>query len=126
VLRSSLRRYPNISAGNERAGAKFIEPESGAAEAGCSAGIDRNRSSLVRGSNLKLIASRIIPFLDGDSLEERSGREALFRAEDGGFVLYLSDGDGFAGADERLIALKPREALIWINESVEAGGSFWQ
>ena len=76
--------------------------------------------------DLKLIASRIIPFIDGNSLEERTGREALFRAEDGGFVLYLSDGDGFAGADERLIALKPRDALIWINESPEACGSFWQ
>jgi hypothetical protein len=76
--------------------------------------------------DLKLIASRIIPFIDGNSLEERTGREALFRAEDGGFVLYLSDGDGLAGADERLIALKPRDALIWINESPEACGSFWQ
>ena len=76
--------------------------------------------------DLKLIASRIIPFIDGSSLEERTGREALFRAEDGGFVLYLSDGDGLAGADERLIALKPRDALIWINESPEACGSFWQ
>jgi hypothetical protein len=75
---------------------------------------------------LKLIASRIIPFIDGSSLEERTGREALFRDEDGGFVLYLSDSDSLSGADERLIALRPRDALLWINESAEAGGSFWQ
>jgi hypothetical protein len=41
-------------------------------------------------------------------------------------VLYLSDGDSSSGADERLIALAPRDALIWINESAEACGSFWQ
>jgi hypothetical protein len=76
--------------------------------------------------NLKLIASRIIPFIDGSSLEERTGREALFRVEDGGFLLYLSDSDGLCGADERLIALNSRDALIWINESAEASGSFWQ
>ncbi|MEO6840196.1 MAG: hypothetical protein ABI192_05470 [Bradyrhizobium sp.] len=75
---------------------------------------------------MKLIASRVIPFIDGGSLEERTGREALFRAEDGGYVLYLSDGDSSSGADERLIALAPRDALIWINESAEACGSFWQ
>ena len=75
---------------------------------------------------MKLIASRIIPFIDGSSLEERTGREALFRDEDGGFVLYLSDSDSLSGADERLIALGPRDALLWINESAEAGGSFWQ
>jgi hypothetical protein len=75
--------------------------------------------------NLKLISSRIVPFIDGSSLEERSGREALFRAEDGGYVLYLSDGSS-SGADERLIALAPRDALIWINESADACGSFWQ
>ena len=74
---------------------------------------------------MKLIASRIIPFIDGSSLEERSGREALFRADDGGYVLYLSDGDTSSSADERLIALAPRDALIWINESAEACGSFW-
>jgi hypothetical protein len=81
---------------------------------------------LVEVRNLKLIASRIIPFIDGSSLEERSGREALFRAEDGGYVLYLSDGDSPSGADERLIILDPRDALIWINESAEARGAFWQ
>jgi hypothetical protein len=86
----------------------------------------RTGQDLLEVANLKLIASRIIPFIDGNSLEERSGREALFRAEDGGYVLYLSDSDGRSPADERLIALNPRDALIWINESAEAPGSFWQ
>lgn len=76
--------------------------------------------------NLKLIASRIIPFIDGSSLEQRRAREALFRGDDGGFVLYLSDSDSLSGADERLLALDSRDALIWLNEAAEAGGSFWQ
>jgi hypothetical protein len=75
---------------------------------------------------LKLIASRIIPFIDCGSLQERSAREALFRDKDGAFVLYLSDSDDPCDADERLIPLDPRNALIWINESVEARGSFWE
>jgi hypothetical protein len=75
---------------------------------------------------LKLIASRIIPFIDCGALQERSAREALFRHEDGAFVLYLSDSDGRCNADERLIPLDPRNALIWINESAEARGSFWE
>jgi len=76
---------------------------------------------------LKLIASRIIPFIDCGSLQERSAREALFRHEDGAFVLYLSDSDGFCGdADERLISLDPRNALIWINEGADTRGSFWE
>jgi hypothetical protein len=75
---------------------------------------------------LKLIASRIIPFIDCGSLQERRAREALFRHEDGAFVLYLSDGDGFCDVDERLISLDPRNALLWINESAEARGSFWE
>jgi hypothetical protein len=75
---------------------------------------------------LKLIASRIIPFIDCGSLQERSAREALFRDEGGAFVLYLSDSDSLSDADERLIVLDSRNALLWINESVEARGSFWE
>jgi hypothetical protein len=75
---------------------------------------------------LKLIASRIIPFIDCDSLQERSAREALFRREDGAFILYLSDSGSFCGADERIIFLDSRNALIWLGESAEARGSFGQ
>ena len=80
---------------------------------------------LFEDQNLKLIASRIIPFIDGNSLEERTAREALFRGQDGGFVLYLSDSDSLSSADERVMALNSRDALIWINEGAEACGSFW-
>jgi hypothetical protein len=75
---------------------------------------------------LKLIASRIIPSIDCGSLQERSAREALFRDESGAFVLYLSDSDNLCDTDERLIVLDPRNALLWINESTEACGSFWE
>jgi hypothetical protein len=56
----------------------------------------------------------------------RNGREALFRQSDGSFILYLSDGDGLPGAEERLVRLDARAALIWANEPPENRGSFWE
>lgn len=75
---------------------------------------------------MQLIASRICPFIDSRSLEERNAREVLFRQQDGGFILYLSDSDRLIGAEERLIRLNGRDALIWINEGAENFGSFWE
>ena len=74
---------------------------------------------------MKLIASRIIPFIDCDSLQERTARETLFRQQDGAFILYLSDTGSSRDADERVIFLDSRNALIWLGESAEACGSFW-
>ena len=74
---------------------------------------------------MRLLASRIVPFIDSHSLERRTAREALFRNGDGDYVLYLSNGVGSSEAEERLICLEPRDALIWINEEPEASGSFW-
>jgi hypothetical protein len=75
---------------------------------------------------VQLIASRIVPFIDCALLEERSAREALLRDRDGGFFLYLSDSDGSSVAGERLIRLGFRDALIWLNESAETSGEFWE
>jgi hypothetical protein len=74
---------------------------------------------------MQLLASRIVPFVDSQSLEERTAREALFRSSEGEYVLYLSSGAGSVRAEERLVCLDARNALIWINEQPEALGSFW-
>jgi hypothetical protein len=75
---------------------------------------------------MHLVVSRKCPFIDARSLEVRNGREALFRQNDGSFILYLSDSDGLLGAEERLVRLDARAALIWANEPPENRGSFWE
>jgi hypothetical protein len=74
---------------------------------------------------MHLLVSRIVPFIDSQSLQERTAREALFRNSEGEYVLYLSSGAGAADAEERLVCLDARNALIWINERPETPGSFW-
>jgi hypothetical protein len=75
---------------------------------------------------MQMISSRIIPFLDVDSLAPGRAREALFRHADDGFILYLSDGTAFSNTTERIIRLEMREALIWLNETSQDEGSFWR
>ncbi len=73
---------------------------------------------------MELICSRTIPILDAESLQPCEGREALFR--DGhGFLLYLSKESPSASAEERLLRLATREALVWLNEEPQDQGSFW-
>jgi hypothetical protein len=78
---------------------------------------------------MQMISSRTIPFIDVQSLASGQAREALFRDENNGFILYLSDGlpDGARSSnmEERIIRLETREALIWLNETAEDGGAFW-
>lgn len=74
---------------------------------------------------MEIISSRIIPFLDVQTLAEGEAREILFRDVDNGFVLYLSDGIASSIENERVIRLEMREALIWLNEASQAEGSFW-
>jgi hypothetical protein len=74
---------------------------------------------------MRLISSRTIPFLASDTLTPRQAREALFRAADDRFVLYLADGGSASAGEERLMFLDLREALIWLNEPHEQRGSFW-
>jgi hypothetical protein len=75
---------------------------------------------------MHLVVSRMCPFIDSRSLEVRTGREALFRQSDGGFILYLSDSDKLLGAEERVVRLDARSALIWANEPPGSQGSFWE
>ena len=39
--------------------------------------------------------------------------------------LYMSDGGLTSPAQERLVSLTSREALIWLNEQGEEVGTFW-
>jgi hypothetical protein len=74
---------------------------------------------------MHLVVSRMCPFIDSRSLEMRNGREALFRRNDGSFILYLSDSDKLPG-EERIVRLDARSALLWANEAPEDRGSFWE
>ncbi len=74
---------------------------------------------------MQMIYSRTIEFLDTQSLAPGLAREALFRDADG-FILYLSDDMASSNAQERIIRLEMREALIWLNETPDEGGAFWQ
>jgi hypothetical protein len=73
---------------------------------------------------LHLICARAVPFIDSETLCERRGREALFRKERR-FILYMSDGGLTSPAQERLVSLTSREALIWLNEQGDEVGTFW-
>jgi hypothetical protein len=73
---------------------------------------------------MQMISTRAIAFLDVQSLAAGQAREALFRDGDGSFLLYLCDGE--PATEERLILLDPREALLWLNESPQDHGSFWE
>jgi hypothetical protein len=71
-----------------------------------------------------MICSRIIPFLDTDSLATGEAREILFRDCDNRFILYLTGGMS-QHAEERIVRLETREALIWLNETSQDEASFW-
>jgi hypothetical protein len=74
---------------------------------------------------MQMISSRTIPFIDVQSLAPGQAREALFRDENNGFILYLSDSVAASKKEERIIRLEMREALIWLNETPEDRGAFW-
>ena len=72
---------------------------------------------------MRMISSRTLAFLDTQSLAPGHVREALFRVDSGGFLLYL--GNGEPSEEERVLSLGLREALIWLNEPPQEPGSFW-
>jgi hypothetical protein len=73
---------------------------------------------------MQLVSSRTISFIDVPSLAIEA-KEALFHEEGKGFLLYLSGGEVSSTAEERVVFLELREALIWLNEPPEDQGSFW-
>jgi len=76
-------------------------------------------------SHMQLVSSRTISFIDVPSLAIVEAKELLFHDEGKGFLLYLSGGDSSSTAEERVVFLELREALIWLNEPPEDQGSFW-
>ena len=71
-----------------------------------------------------MICSRTIPFLDTDSLATGEAREILFRDSGNRLILYLTGGMSSA-AEERIVLLDVRSALIWLNETPQDEASFW-
>ncbi|MBS0530980.1 MAG: hypothetical protein JSS22_16540 [Proteobacteria bacterium] len=68
---------------------------------------------------MQLIASRTYPRPDGTPPQEPCAREVLFRGPNGDFILYVAARGGTANAEERVLRLDTRNALIWINEDAE-------
>jgi hypothetical protein len=73
---------------------------------------------------MQLVVSRSYPAIDAETLAEFSAREALFRADDGSFLLYLTS-QGRRDRKEHLLIMQTRDVLIWLNEPSHAPGSYW-
>lgn len=73
---------------------------------------------------MQLISSRTIPVPERETISAPCAREALFRDDRGEFILYLADGGPACAGKERVIRLRLREALIWLNEP-ENRDSWW-
>jgi hypothetical protein len=74
---------------------------------------------------MRLLASRDYPVIDYQTMGEFIGRERLFRAADGAFLLHMSS-EGKLETEERIIWLTVREAISWLNEAADEFGSFWE
>jgi hypothetical protein len=73
---------------------------------------------------MRLVVSRNYLALNADTLTEYSAREALLRADDGSFLLYMTSEERCHG-EERVAVLDCRDALIWLNELAYVPGSYW-
>jgi hypothetical protein len=74
---------------------------------------------------MQLLLSRSYPAVDAQTLTEYFARDTLLRTDDGSFVLYMTS-KGRAEGEERILFLGCRDALVWLNESPDALGSYWQ
>jgi hypothetical protein len=72
---------------------------------------------------MQLIARRSYPFLDAQTLEERSARDTLLRAGENEFLLHMTADDG---VEERLVRFDCRAALVWINQEEHEYGTNWE
>jgi hypothetical protein len=88
-------------------------------------GLSIRASDKLGSVTMQLIFSRIIPFIDVQTLASGEVRESLFRDAGNGFILYQSDSIASSVANERVIRLEMREALIWLNETSHAETSPW-
>jgi hypothetical protein len=74
---------------------------------------------------MQILASRKYAVLHYDTLAEYIGRDTLLRGWDGTFLLHMSS-EGTPGAEDRLLCLEARDAILWLNQSPEEFGSFWE
>jgi hypothetical protein len=74
---------------------------------------------------MQLLLSRTYPAVDAQTLTEYLARDTLLRTDDGSFVLYMTS-KGQTEGEERILFLGCRDALVWLNESPDAPGSYWQ
>ena len=73
---------------------------------------------------MQLLLSRSYPAVDAQTLTEYLARATLLRTDDGSFVLYMTSKEQ-TGGEERVLFLHCRDALVWLNESPDALGSYW-
>ena len=74
---------------------------------------------------MQLVVSRSYPAIDALTLTESVARDALFRTAGGSYLLYMASGRR-AESEERILFLSCRDALLWLNETPDARGSYWQ
>ena len=73
---------------------------------------------------MQLMVSRSYPAIDAQTLAEHVARDALFRIPDGSYLLYMASGRQVE-SEERILFLDCRDALLWLNETADARGSYW-
>jgi hypothetical protein len=71
---------------------------------------------------MKLVLSRCHPTADAQTLTGYFAREALFRTDDGSFLLYMAL-EGKTGREERILFLDCRDALVWLNATPDNSGT---
>jgi hypothetical protein len=74
---------------------------------------------------MHLLASREYPVIDYQTMNQFVGSDRLFRTSEGTFLLHMSS-EGTLGAEERVIWLTFRDAILWLNEAPNQFGSFWE
>jgi hypothetical protein len=71
---------------------------------------------------MKLVQSRCHPIADAQTLTGYVAREALFRTDDGSFLLYMAS-ESKTGREERILFLDCRDALVWLNATPDILGT---
>jgi hypothetical protein len=74
---------------------------------------------------MQLVVSRSYPVIDRQTLTDYVVRHALFRAALGSsYFLYMVSKGRFE-REERMLCFDCRDALLWLNETPDALGSYW-
>jgi hypothetical protein len=74
---------------------------------------------------MQLMVSRSYQVIDAQTLAECVTHDALFRAADGPYFLYMAS-KGRVEGEERILLFDCRDALLWLNETPDTLGSYWQ